>query len=273
MKTRFPLFLMGVISLCCIIDSNAQTFLAPVSFDKGAITQNAGSFYYSAGGSRYPNYDVSYIPFTHSSLTTTAPWNMSIYISIPSAVLDSDDTLSAGFSIGPNVNNGLDSAYAKICFKSGNHAGTGVNETPDNAYGDFVIFSAQADSGTFQATTPVTPYSSWDGSSYYQLNGGYSSTPISNYVSQPIIGFLRLSFDGTSEITGYFNGNALGSYNISSWGNSDLVGTVWATSAGWTGDNQLIASNLNVVPEPSTYTLFGIGLFGMLVALRRRVNA
>lgn len=272
MKTRVPSLIVAIISLCCALDSNAQTFLTPVSFDQGAITQNAGSFYYSAGGSRYPNADISYIPFTQPLLKTSTPWDINISVRIPSALLEYDDNLCAGISIGPNGDNGLDSPYARIYFKAGNHAGTTLNNAPDYAYGEFVIFSAQADFHAFQATTPVTPYSSWDGNSYYQLNGGYSSTPISTYVSQPINGSLRLSFDGTSEITGYFNGNALGSYDISSWGNSDLVGTVFATSFGWTGDNQFIGSNLNVVPEPSTYLLFGIGVIGMLLVLRRKMT-
>jgi PEP-CTERM motif len=252
--------------------ANAQTFVPPpIGIGSGSISYDSSNFYYSANGSSPsgPN-DIGYIAFYSPFLTTSNAWQMSVDVSIPAVSLTTDGTLSFGLAVGTN-GIGVNTSFVNLDFESANHAGTtGNDELPNGSYGNFAGFSSQHGLGYYTNTTPISPYSTWNGSSYNQLSGS-SSLIGGPWSTLAINGTLKLSYDGSSTITGYFNGNALGSYDISSWGNGPLLGAVYGTSAGWTDSNVKLGSNLTFVPEPSTYAFLGLGALTLIVVYRRKV--
>ena len=128
-------------------------------------------------------------------------------------------------------------------------------------------FSNATDSATGQFTTGSGPYplaitnitGTFDGSPITGLSG-YAASDNTLYESTP----LYFSLGGVS-----FS-SAGGDYNIYAYNGGDYLLKSSVDPVGYPANGQLLTTALVSVPEPATWSLMLLGVFGLGAALRRR---
>jgi hypothetical protein len=149
----------------------------------------------------------------------------------------------------------------------GGNASPGTNH---NNFGSFLLSNSLAHNYTGQqfelmltiaSPTGITP-------------GGPSqlfSSLIRGSVSSSATGGIFIDFDNTARLFAFTGSSDL----LSMSGNGSLVVNDMSLNAGQLGaaTGYFEASNLRVVPEPSTYALMSAGLLGVFGVARRRRNA
>ena len=180
--------------------------------------------------------DFAYSPLTGTAatvITTSNGWTASLTANIEARTMTVTSGKSAHVVMGFVLLSGafLDDAVFIWPAQDNNTGGGDDPIYPNGWYGTAVRFGAFTN-GNPDATTPLgTSQPSGDGSVYLQLSGATNGTAGSEPFSN-VTGVVTLSYNAaTSNLTGYFNGNAVGSYSLARWGaNPALTLAVWGGS-------------------------------------------
>lgn len=251
-----------------------QTFGPSWGDGSGVMELTNGSFFY-----RGELVSAAWIQCDSSLINKTNPWLAKISVSLPAITfVDGPRILSFGLSLGSS--NLLNSNFLTMTLDQINVTSAGpTTYAPLDFRGVAAQFAAQdgsqryyfsGDFNDFYTTTPAAGAVLWSGKSYLPIST-HSNTPLPVTV-EAASGEVALAFDGTNAVTGYYNGDAVGSLDVSTW-SEDLNVYVFALSRElplWESTD-ISGTNFQVVPEPSTYALllFGLCLSAWSVKQRR----
>ena len=156
--------------------------------------------------------------------------------------------------------------------------GTTLGNTGANAAGPALDFGAIFNigstldamyiAGTSATATQSTLTDNNGVSHYYSI---YDSTISGSASSLDAIGFNYFSGPLSGPVTTY-SSNAIQYDAVANDGNDNPVATTTVQTGTFSVDNSGNI-NVNAVPEPSTYALFGFGALLMVIAYRRKSNA
>ena len=104
----------------------------------------------------------------------------------------------------------------------------------------------------------------------FSLVSGNSFDPLSVDIENVTDGPLNVIFTNSNGVASDFTVNTLGTVSLNSmgatWMNIDWFDIILPFAA----DQWVSIDNVTIVPEPSTFAIFGIGLGGLAIARRRR---
>jgi uncharacterized repeat protein (TIGR03803 family) len=163
-------------------------------------------------------------------ITATNGWTASITVNLSARSMpgNGDDVYSAmGLYV---VINNIFNNNVKISLNQENNTGSGDN---GNLYGTAVLFEA-VNNGRTIPTTPLGNSSNLGGTSYQILSGGGTSiSPITETISAASGVLTFTNNASTDTLTGYYNGNPVGSISLASWGSNPSLTLCVVGFSGW----------------------------------------
>ncbi len=222
------------------------------STPSAVLTYNSGVGAFQYTDAATASEDFAYLPLTGAAaavITTSNGWTASMIASLGARTMNVTSGKSAHVVMGFVLLSGafLDDAVFIWPAQDNNTGGGDYPIYPNGWYGTAIRFGAFTNGNPDATTLLGSSQSSGDGSVYLQLSGATNGTagtePFSN-----VTGVVTLSYNAaTSNLTGYFNGNPVGSYLLGRWGsNPPLTLAVWGGSG----------SGVNVLPGTDTAVNF-----------------
>ena len=187
------------------------------------ITYNSGTGVFQYTDTANSTTDDAELPLAGSAasiITTSNGWTATL---APSLTAKTIGVGKAGMDLILTGVNGANTYTLLIGLAQHNYSGkTGSQSVPDDYFGTSVQFIAANASGNV-ATTPLGSSSTYNGVSYVTFSGGTAATATTETLAA-VSGVINLSYDAsTNTVTGYYNGNPVGSYSLAGWGTNPTL--------------------------------------------------
>lgn len=244
----------------------SSTASASTTFNSSS---GSGTFQYTDAANTTDDY--AFLPLATSNgnpatsiIRTATGWTATLAVNLSAISLTSTSTQSPFVGMGLNLAtvSGLNTYSLSIQLAQANNSGrTGDAKFANYGYGTVTSFLAQKN-GTSQTTTPSGTSTIYNGASYVKLTGG-TSVSIGTQAISAATGYVNLSYNSiTNTVTGYYNGTAIGSYSLATWGSNP---TLSLGVVGFSGESYAVAAGTDTGSSfyASSGTSTDVGNYGI----------